>query len=134
MTRLSDIEGIGETYATKLQECGIPTQENLLEKGSTVKGRAAIAKDTGLSPKLVSKWVNRADLARVKGIGAEYADLLQRSGVDTVPELAQRNPANLHEKLTAVNTEKKLVRSLPTLSRVEAWVAQATNLPRSIRY
>jgi len=51
-------------------------------------------------------WVNRADLARVKGVGSEYADLLENSGVDTVPELAQRNPSNLYHKMIEVNEKK----------------------------
>jgi hypothetical protein len=54
-----------------------------------------------LSPKLILEWVNHADLMRVKGVGSEYADLLEAAGVDTVPELAQRNAASLAEKLEA---------------------------------
>lgn len=134
MTKLSEIEGIGDTYAESLKSCGVTTVETLLTQGSTVAGRKKLVDESGLSPKLISKWVNRADLARVKGIGSEYADLLECSGVDTVPELAQRNPANLFEKLTSVNEEKKLVRSLPSQSKIEDWVAQAKELPRAIFY
>ena len=134
MTKLSEIEGIGETYAEKLKECGVTTQEKLLEKGSTVAGRKAMTDGSGISAKLILKWVNRADLARVKGIGGEYADLLESSGVDTVPELAQRNADNLHAKMLEVNTEKKLVRSMPTAEQVADWVAQAKELPRAIHY
>ena len=56
------------------------------------------------------------------------------TGVDTVVELAQRNPPNLFEKLNSVNQEKHLVRKLPTQSQVENWVAQAKELPRVITY
>lgn len=134
MTKLSEIEGIGDTYAEKLKECGVTTLEKLLEKGSTPAGRKAMTDDSGISAKLILKWVNRADLARVKGIGGEYADLLECSGVDTVPELAQRNADNLHAKMLEVNTEKKLVRSMPTADQVAAWVTQAKDLPRAINY
>jgi chlorosome envelope protein I len=44
--------------------------------------------------------------------------LLEASGVDSVPELAQRDPANLHPKMTSVNEKKKLVRQLPTADQV----------------
>ena len=54
--------------------------------------------------------------------------------MDTVVELAQRNPANLYDKLSEVNTKKKLVRQLPGKSQVESWVAQAKKLPRVIKY
>ena len=80
------------------------------------------------------KWANRADLDRISGVGSEYADLLEAAGVDTVPELAQRKPENLHKKMVEVNEEKKLVRKMPTLKQVEGWVDQAGKLPRVLNY
>ena len=134
MTKLTDVEGIGETYAAKLTGCGCATQEALLEMGGQPAGRKQLIDDTGISDKLILKWINRADLARIKGVGGEYADLLEASGVDTVPELAQRNAANLHAKMVEVNDSKKLVRSMPTESAVAGWVDQAKGLDRAIFY
>jgi len=134
MTKLVDIEGIGETYAAKLEAAGISSLENLLEVCCVKKGRSAIADKTGISEKLVLNWVNRADLSRVKGISTQYADLLECSGVDTVPELAQRNAENLHAKMVEVNEAKNLVRQVPSASQVEDWVAQAKELPRVITH
>jgi predicted flap endonuclease-1-like 5' DNA nuclease len=134
MTKIIDIGGIGETYAQKLTEIGIKTVETLLEKGATKKGRQEIAEKSEINEKLILKWVNRADLARIKGIGEEYADLLEVAGVDTVPEIAQRNPENLQKKLTEVNSEKTLVRQLPSQSKVEDWVKQAKGLDRVVTY
>ncbi len=134
MTTVLEIEGIGEVYAGKLKEAGIVTLEALLEKGATPQGRAELAEKTGISATLLLRWINRADLFRVKGIGEEYADLLEVAGVDTVPELAQRNPDNLFQKLAAVNEEKKRVRRLPTLEQVRQWVEQAKELPRVVTY
>ena len=134
MTKLMKIEGIGEIYAGKLEEAGITTVEALLEQGVTPKGREEMAEKAGISGKLILEWVNHADLFRIKGVGEEYADLLEAGGVDTVPELAQRNPKNLYQKLTDVNQEKKLVRQLPSQAQVQGWVAQAKDLPRKITY
>jgi predicted flap endonuclease-1-like 5' DNA nuclease len=134
MAKLTKVEGIGESYAQKLREAGIETTQALLEKGSSPKGRKEIAEKTDISEKLILEWVNHADLFRIKGVGEEYSDLLEAAGVDTVPELAQRNPENLYQKLVAVNQEKKLVRQLPTQVQVSDWVAQAKRLPRVITY
>ena len=131
---LKYIEGIGDVYGEKLQAAGIRNVEDLLDKGCTPQGREEIANTTGISEKLVLRWVNMADLYRIHGIGKEYAELLEAAGVDTVPELAQRVPANLLEKMTAANAQRKMVRRLPVLSQVESWVAQAKNLPRKINY
>ena len=132
--KLSFVEGIGEAYSGKLAEAGVETTHDLLEQGSTRKGRSDLAEQTGISHKLIMKWVNHVDLYRVPGIGAQYADLLEASGVDTVPELAQRNPENLYNKMVEVNAEKKLVREVPGQHQVEGWVAQAKELPRKITY
>jgi uncharacterized membrane protein HdeD (DUF308 family)/predicted flap endonuclease-1-like 5' DNA nuclease len=128
------VEGIGAAYAQTLKGIGIDSLLALLKQGATPKGRTEIAERSGISPKLILAWVNHIDLYRVKGVGSEYADLLERAGVDTVVELAMRNPGNLLARMTAVNEEKHLVRRLPVQSQVEEWVAQAKELPRVINY
>ncbi len=134
MAKLTDIEGIGETYQSKLEAEGITTVEKLLDDCCEKKARTEIANKAGVSEKLMLNWVNRADLSRVKGISTQYADLLECAGVDTVPELAQRNAGNLHVKMQDVNNEKNLVRQVPGQNQVEDWVAQAKQLPRKINY
>jgi uncharacterized membrane protein HdeD (DUF308 family)/predicted flap endonuclease-1-like 5' DNA nuclease len=128
------VEGIGPAYGAKLKAVGIMTSLDLLSKGATRKGRELIAEGSGISPKLILEWVNHADLFRLKGVGSEYADLLEEAGVDTVVELAQRNPANLHPKLVEINEQKKLVRQTPSLNQVETWVAEAKQLGRVVQY
>lgn len=134
MAKLEYVEGIAEKYADKLREAGVASTDKLLEMGSTPKGRAELAEKAGISEKLILEWVNHVDLFRIKGVGQEYADLLEEAGVDTIPELAQRNAENLYAKMAEVNEKKKLVRVLPTQEDVSDWVAQAKQLPRVIQY
>ena len=134
MTKLSTVEGIGEVYTEKLQTAGVRTTEALLERGATPQGRKALAEQSGISEKLVLEWMNRVDLFRIKGIGEEFSDLLESAGVDTVPELAQRNPGNLYRALVETKEAKKLVRRLPSQADVADWVEQAKRLPRAIEY
>jgi predicted flap endonuclease-1-like 5' DNA nuclease len=134
MTKLVDIEGIGEVSAKKLELAGIKTLEDFLSKAVSPRDRKAIAEKSSISDTLILKWANRADLYRIKGVGSEYSDLLEASGVDTVAELATRKPENLVEKMAAVNLEKKLVRRVPVLKEVADWVAQAKKLPRVLTY
>ena len=132
--KIETIEGIGPAYAKKLRAAGIKTTEALLKKGADKKGRAAVAEMSGIDETLILEWVNLSDLMRVKGIGEEYSDLLEEAGVDTVKELRNRKPANLHAKMLEVNTAKKLVRRPPALSMVERWVAEAKELPPMVKY
>lgn len=134
MADIITIEGIGEAYRAKLEALGITTTEKLLEKGASAKGRQELEEQTGISGALILKWVNRADLYRIKGVSEEYSDLLEAAGVDTVPELAQRNPDNLYQALVEVNAEKKLVRRMPGHDQVAGWIAQAKDLPRVMTY
>ena len=134
MTKLADIEGIGAAYAAKLEAAGLTSIENLLEVCCVKKGRKDIAEKSGISEKLILGWANRADLSRIKGVSTQYADLLECAGVDTVPELAQRNAENLQAKMAEVNEEKNLVRQVPSASQVTNWVAQAKDLPRVITH
>ena len=134
MASLIKIEGIGEKYATQLKMIGISTTQGLLERGRTPQGRKEISTKSGISKKLVLEWVNLADLFRIKGVGEEYSDLLEEAGVDTVIELAQRNPTHLYSAVVDVNKKKKLVRKLPTEDQIKDWVKQAKKLPRVVEY
>jgi len=134
MAKIEDIEGIGPTYAKKLVAAGIKTTEDLLDAGATANGRKEVAEKTGISETLILEWVNLSDLMRIKGVGEEYSDLLEEAGVDTVAELAQRNPDNLCAKIMEINEAKKLVRRPPTLENVKSWVEQAKKLPRKVEH
>ncbi|MEL7636176.1 MAG: DUF4332 domain-containing protein [Anaerolineaceae bacterium] len=134
MTKIMDIEGIGPAYAAKLQEAGISSVEALLKAGAQPKGRQELAEKAGISYDLILEWVNHADLYRIKGVGEEYSDLLEEAGVDTVVELATRNPENLFKKILEVNEAKKLVRRPPSQKMVEDWVHQAKDMPRGVFY
>ena len=134
MTDLTDIEGIGPAYEEKLVGAGVNSCAQLLEQGATKAGRNKIVADSGISDTLILKFVNHADLCRIKGVGGEYSELLEAAGVDSVPELAQRNADNLAAKMAEVNEEKSLVRALPSASKVADWVAQAKELPRVVTH
>jgi predicted flap endonuclease-1-like 5' DNA nuclease len=134
MPKLSFVEGIGPAYEEKLSALGIKTTEKFFELAATKKGRQELAEKSGISEKLILEWTNMIDLYRIKGVGSEYADLLEEAGVDTVAELAGRRADNLLKKMEEVNAQKKLVRLLPSLKMVEKWIAQAKTLPRGIEY
>ena len=134
MPNVIDIEGVGRVYAQKLHDAGVATTEALLEKGATPQARKSLSEKTGIGHKLILKWVNRADLFRLKGVGEQYSDLLAAAGVDTVLELAQRRPDHLHQKLVEINDSKHLVRVVPPSDHVARWVEEAKNLPRKVNY
>jgi predicted flap endonuclease-1-like 5' DNA nuclease len=133
MSHINKIEGIGPSH-TKFAEVGVTTVEHLLKAGATPKGRKELATKTGFHEHHLLKWVNQADLLRINGVGRQYAELLQSSGVDSVKELAQRKPDHLHEKLKESNDSKRQVHIVPNLTSLTNWISEAKKLPRVVSY
>jgi nucleotidyltransferase/DNA polymerase involved in DNA repair len=134
MATISDIDGIGPILEEKLKLAGIRSVNQLLEKCGTQQGRKQTAEKTGIEESTLLKWANMADLYRIKGIGCEYSQLLERAGVDTVKELRNRVPVNLLEKMIEINRAKRLVRRIPPLRKVEEFVGYAKTLEPKISY
>jgi predicted flap endonuclease-1-like 5' DNA nuclease len=132
--KIQDIEGIGPAIGDKLRAAGVTDTDTLLAKSGTPAARKTLAGLSGLSEAQVLKFANMADLYRVKGVGSEFAELLEAAGVDTVPALARRNAANLAEALAKTNEEKKLTRRVPTEKEVAVWIESAKALPRALQY
>jgi predicted flap endonuclease-1-like 5' DNA nuclease len=134
MTNIEEIEGIGPAFAEKLRAAGISSVEELLSAGKTPAMRQALAEKTGLNGDSILTWVNHADLFRITGVASEFAELLEASGVDSVPELAQRVAANLHERVTEVNARRSLTRRVPSVEMLEDWIKEAKTLPRMVEH
>ena len=132
--KIAEIEGIGPVFAEKLSKAGVLTVEGLLEKGASRTGRKNIAEESGIDEGKILNWVNKADLFRIKGVGPQFSELLEAAGVDTVPELKQRNAKALYDTLVTTNEQKKLVRKLPTKDQVTDWIKQAKSLSRVVEY
>ena len=131
---ISKIRGITLNHATALKSKGIRNDAHLLAAAKTPKARKELAANTGVSEAAVLELANRADLARVKGIGIVFSNLLEEAGVDTVKELAQRKPDNLHAKLGEINAGNKHAKRAPTMAEVKDWVGQAKALPKTLTY
>lgn len=133
--KIEDVEGVGPSYAAKLQAAGVTTTDDLLAMGAKPSGRDGLADSTGISGKLILEWVNHVDLMRLDGVGSEYSDLLEAAGVDSPPELARRNAANLAETFKKYNAERpNTVRRVPSETTIAGWIAQARNLPKIVEH
>ncbi len=132
--KIEDVEGIGPGFAQKLTAAGVDTVEKLLECGATPNGRTELAKTTEISAAKLLEWVNHADLMRVKGVGSEYADLLEATGVDSPAELAQRKAANLATKMDELNAAKNIVRRVPNETAVQGWIDEAKTMKKIVEH
>lgn len=132
--KIIELEGIGEIYARKLMNAGIDTVDDLLKRCAKAYDREKLSAATGIPVKLILKWTNHADLFRIDGIGPQFAELLEASGVDTVKELRHRKAENLAAKMSEVNEEKKLTRRIPSVEQLEKMIEEAATLEPVITY
>jgi len=133
-TLIGKLRGLSYQLETKMRERGIRTSDQLLDAARTPAGRKELAAYAGVEARAILELANRADLARVKGIGGVFSDLLEHAGVDTVKELATRRPDNLYARLVEINAQERLAGRAPTRNAVQAWVAYARELPPLLEY
>ncbi len=131
---IAKVRGMNAELAAAMKEMGFKTSDDLLAAGRTPAGRKELAAKLGVDGKDLLVLINHADLARVKGIGEVFSNLLEEAGVDTVVELAGRRADNLLAKMAEVNNIVKTAKRLPVIDQVEGWVAQAKELGRGIEY
>jgi len=131
---IADLENIAPGVAATLKSVGIRTTGRLLEKAKDPKGRKMLAARTGFDQKRILRWANMADRMRIKGVGEDYAELLEAAGVDTVKELKYRNPCNLAKAMAEANTKRNLVDLLPSEKAVCRWIEHAKKLQLKISY
>lgn len=128
MASIAAIESMDQRDATKLRKAGVRTTDALLKTAATRTGRRRLAKQADLSESDILSWVNRADLMRIKGVGSEYADLMEAAGVDTIRELRRRNPERLLTAMADMNVRRRLIRRLPTNGMVAGWIEAAKEI------
>lgn len=133
MASIDDLDGMNIKTSRQLRKAGIRTTEGLIKRAATRKQRAEMAELLEVTPEQILSWVNRADLLRIRGIGAEYANLLAVVGVRTLGELKRRSAKTLAGRIIEVNEKKRLVHRLPTEPMVEAWIEGATKLESVVR-
>jgi predicted flap endonuclease-1-like 5' DNA nuclease len=122
------IEGIGEAYASRLNQHGIITIPQLMDASPE-----DVAAKIGVTSALVREWQAAGQLMRVKGIGPQYAEILVMAGITTIGQLAQSDPAALTAKIDAIEDSRKVrVTGIDvTQARVERWINAAKEYLRT---
>ncbi len=126
---LSKVRGTNLEMRARLKCCGVTNSRQLLQAAGPFRARVVLSGKTGIDMAALAYITKRADLARVKGIGATFADMLEVIGVDTVERLAAWAPDALHRTLYDFNRAERFARRSPTPEEIEDWVMQARKLP-----
>lgn len=131
---ISKLQGVPVLVRWALKAKAISTASQLLEVAGGFEQREALAVAIQAPPELLTAIVRRADLARVKGVGVRFGQLLEELGVYDVVSLAQQDPISLHDRLRRHNEQTGLCRRSPTPLETSDWVKQAGTLPVAVHY
>ncbi len=131
---ISKLRGVPATVRLRLKSQRITTCEQLLLAAGDAEARAALLETTGIEEAALQRLVQRADMARVKGIGTVFGLMLEELGINDIEQLAGQAPAELHAALRTYNLEERLARRSPTMEEVVEWVEAAQSLPLVVSY
>lgn len=124
-----DLLGVGQVYAERLAKAGVTNTDQLKARTATRTERERLARAADIPYGRLLPIAQAVELMRIKGIGVRQANLLQAVGVASVKELAQRVPANLHERVgIANNISRPFVQRTPGMTTVTRWVTEARTL------
>ncbi|NVM21723.1 MAG: DUF4332 domain-containing protein [Desulfobacterales bacterium] len=124
---INKLVGMTPELEAKLKEQGIHDSDQLLDASRTPSDRKALAKHCGVTARAILGLADRADLARIHGVGGVLSDLLEHIKVKTVSDLAKERPDHLHHVLEELIEKKKikLVGRVASLEMVKDWIKQA---------
>jgi predicted flap endonuclease-1-like 5' DNA nuclease len=131
---ISKLRGLASLMRAVLKGRRITTCQQLLRAAARAEDRARLTRETNLDPAALLALVQRADMARVNGIGTVFGRMLEDLGINDVALLAAQRPADLHVRLRRYNQEERIARRSPTPEEVAEWVEQARQLTPLISY
>ena len=129
---ISKLYGVPTRLRLALKVQRITTGPQLLAAAGRLPDREALAVRARIDPEQLGELVDRADMARVSGVGVVFGLMLEQLGVRRVADLAGCDPLELHERLRRHNQAERLARRSPTAEEVTDWVTQARDLPRLV--
>jgi len=117
---------IGRKYRVMLKKAKITTTGEILEHGICRTSRGNLANELGISERLIFKWVNLADLLRVKGIGKRYLKLLDKIGIGNLNKLSKQDSDNILQKINSLDQEDlKKIKRKPSKKTIRRWIEES---------
>jgi len=87
--QLSEIDGIGKGYSTRLNDEGYRDSNDLAEINGDSEKIKTISQKLGVEASSVSSWCSMAELMRVNGIRGPFAYLLKAVGIESIEDLSK---------------------------------------------
>ncbi len=123
---IDKLPGLPENEQRLLQNLGIVTTQDLLNRANTPQAKQTLASLLQINIKYVNKWVALADLARLPSVGCQYCGLLLHAGIASVKQLAQTPIHRLHPQIMRLHVATMQRKDLcPSVDMVKQWIQEA---------
>jgi hypothetical protein len=122
--RLTDAYWIDPQYQMTLPKVGITSLEDLAEKTKDRKERDELALRLLIPREELIPWIEKAQLALLKGMGIENLRLLERVGISSVSALTFQDPEQLQQRMNQASHG----RSAPRLAKIRIWIKEAKRI------
>ncbi len=125
---IEKIRGIGSGHGARLHKLGISSNHDLLQSVLSNQDAQVLAKKISCKPADILLWKKMADFMRIKGVNAEFAQLLMLSKLNAVQNVAASNAMQLLDKMKAARKKERRIRHLPELDEINQWIHYAKML------
>jgi hypothetical protein len=122
-----DLDGMDDKTGATLERAGIRTLDQFIKAGSDKDGKRALSRKLRRSEEEVARWVDTAQLVRLKGLGHPSFTLLNSVGINTVSQLAEGDPEEIYQKVSRLPSVPAKPGKKPTEAMVRIWVEEARN-------
>ena len=122
---IKSISIITPDLAQKLSEIDIKTATDLIERCSTKERQKEVANLLRVENHIIANWIVVAELMNVPGVKATDSALLNKTGVNSIEELANKTPQILSNQMAQANQVDKLTQETPAPEVVANWISAA---------
>jgi len=119
--RLKDAYWIEPHYRNELPKAGVASLDDLLSRTKERRERDELALRLLISREELIRWVEKAQLAQVKGLGVENLRLLEGADVHSVSALAMEDPERLHQRMEGLYQGRRI----PKKAKIRIWIKEA---------
>ena len=121
--KMMDLKEIDKKLVGQLNAAGVETTSDMMKVWLDRDRRGQVTASSGLDEDQFQRMVSMARVARMHGVGPNYAHLLVTAGVIGRKSLSKHTPETLLKRLAEVKTSERLAGPVPTSAEVVAWFA-----------
>lgn len=125
----SALRWIGPRHGAALTKLGLTSVQDVIDSTRSPRQRRALAQQLGIERRTLERWRRLLELVQL-GLDAKNANLLEKTGVTSLAELARMDTEEVIGVLRDANLAEAITERLPSRTTVSSWIRRARRLSR----